>query len=97
MNSHKYNPMDDAIDSYIRQSIRNWAAQRQPRANGRARLLLVAASPASPQARPVNGIHKLLQHSFGHGKQPADPVTDSFNLNWQWAMHISYAQLRHVA
>ena len=97
MKGHNCAEMDDAIDSYIRQSVKNWAAQHQPRANGRSRLLLVAASPDAQQARPVDDFSHLFQQYLRRGKLPSDRAIDSYDINWGWAMHMSFAQLRHVA
>jgi hypothetical protein len=97
MKGHNRSDMDDTIDRYIRQSIKNWAAQNQPRPNGRARLLLVAASPASQQTSPDSSTNDLLQEYFNPNKPQSDSELDSYNINWGWAMHMSFAQLRHVA
>lgn len=43
--------MNDAIDNYLRQSIKNWAAQQKPPPNGRSRLLLVASSAVNKLTR----------------------------------------------
>ena len=43
--------MNDAIDNYLRQSIKIWAAQQKPPPNGRSRLLLVASSAANKLTR----------------------------------------------
>ena len=42
--------MNDSMDGYVRQALKNWAVEQQPPANGRARLLLLAASPSAQRA-----------------------------------------------
>jgi hypothetical protein len=41
---------DDLMDRYIEQSLKNWAAQKQPQAGKRSQLLLIAASQDREQA-----------------------------------------------
>jgi hypothetical protein len=97
MKGHNRFEMDDALDIYVRHGIKNWAAQYQPRSNGRACLLLVAASPASQQSRQDDGTNNLLQQSYRRDEFPADNVIDSYNFSWQWAMRMSFTHIRHVA
>jgi hypothetical protein len=51
MRDHKTNEFNDLMDGHIRRCLKNWASQQQPPESGRARLLLVAASPASKWER----------------------------------------------
>jgi len=97
MKGHNCVEMDDAIDIYIRHSIKNLAVQYQPRSNGRARLLLVAASPASQQTQQVNGSNTISRQSFRPEEHLAENAIDSYNFSWQWAMRMSFTHIRHVA
>lgn len=87
--------MSDAIDSYIQQAIKNWAAEQQPPANGRARLLLLASSPSA-------------QRSFYESQQTVSkelnlPTTgqsnlasDLYDLPYLLAVQLTYTTLRRV-
>lgn len=85
------------MDVYIRQGIKNWAAQHQPPANARARLLLVAASPAFQQAHSFDRSTDLSQDNWEQGLRTADRSLEECTTNWMWAMHLSYTHIRHVA
>lgn len=83
------------MDGYIRQSLKNWASEHQAQPNGRARLLLVAASNQRQQTAG-----KLLQEK---GKEvvinrtsPVDQAMGIYNLPWLWVAHISLTPIRSV-
>lgn len=96
MKGHNLNEMGDAMDVYIRRGIKNWAAQNQAPDNGRARLLLVAASPDFQRTNAERS-KSLLRDIFEHSQQPEDRSIDLYDINWLWAMHMSFAHIRHVA
>lgn len=47
--------MDDPMDRYIRHSLKNWAAQQRLPAEGRQRVLWLAASQQAGPARESRG------------------------------------------
>jgi hypothetical protein len=89
--------MSDSMDRYVRQALKNWAVRHQPPANGRARLLLVAANPASQQVHLVNEYKYKLRDLFNRGEQPQDPRIELYNLPLLWAGHVSSTPIRRVA
>ncbi len=85
----KYTPTDP-LDSSIRQALKSWAASRRLPAKGKARLLLVAASPNSFQARSSEGIDdkhlkrvKLLEGILERRAR------ESTVNPWLWGQHPS--------
>jgi len=95
MRDHEFYEVNDAIDSRIRRDIKNWAAQQQPPANGRARLLLVAA--ANPvvnepwQSNRVAGRLDDLAAEFTGSMAAINP----FQQSW-WTMHLTLVPVRHM-
>jgi hypothetical protein len=89
--------MSDAIDSYIQQALKNWAAKQQPPANGRARLLLVASNPASQQVLLAKGCKYTLLDFFNQCIQSSEPAMESNNPPLSWADHVSSTPIRRVA
>jgi len=89
--------MNDAMDSYIQQALKNWAAKQQPPANGRARLLLLAANPASQQVHLVKESNTTWRDFFNRCVQPSDPAIELNNPPLLWAGHMSSTPIRRVA
>jgi hypothetical protein len=87
--------MNDAIDGYIQQALKNWAAEQQPPANGRARLLLLAASPSAQRVYFENEQAASLDITkpvVGH----TNPVSDFYDLPYLLAVQLTYTTLRRV-
>lgn len=89
--------MHDPIDAYICQGMKNWAAQHHPPANGRARLLLSATSPATPRRCPLREETNWLLRWLQRDASIADQAIELYNLPWLWAVHMAFAPLRRVA
>lgn len=90
--------MNDAVDVYIRQGLKNWAARKQPPASGRARLLLKAASLASifeqPQPREkINArfIHPALARSL------SGQIVDPIGQTMVWSLQVTFMPMRLMA
>ena len=93
--------MNDSMDRYIGQSLKNWTAQKQPPANSRARLLLVAASQPTPR-EPVDQPHQFLSRSDHDGhfeplasnRPPAERVIAPLPQPTLWPMHVALFPFR---
>lgn len=87
--------MNDAMDGYVRQALQNWAAEQQPPANGRARLLLLAASPSAQRA-----YYESRQGSSIEPTQTVsnsiNPVSEFYDLPLLIAVQLTYTTLRRV-
>jgi len=87
--------MRDATDAYLKQALKNWAAEQQPPENGRARLLLIAASP--PREQAVHDPAKKLFTDLSRSSQsPSDQAMQIYNLPWLWAAHFSLTPIHRV-
>jgi hypothetical protein len=87
--------MSDAIDGYIQQALKNWAAQQRPPANGRARLLLLASSPSAQRAY----YERQQATSLDTDKTVAGQTnlaSDFYNLPYLLAVQLTYTTLRRV-
>ena len=85
MKNHNLTGMNDATDVYIRQSLKNWAAQQQPPENGRARLLLIASASATKIDRFVSrkdANKPLVPQPATH--QPSFWAIESMNRTMDW-------------
>ncbi len=87
--------MKDAIDIYIRQALKNWAARQHPASNGRARLLLMAALPASQQAKSPNKTN-AVKYAHRPLNVSADQVVKQYYMSWMWVIHTTYAPFTRV-
>ncbi len=87
--------MNDAMDSYIQQALKNWAADQQPPANGRARLLLLAASP-SAQRTYYESQQAASRDNTKPVSKPVNPVSDFYDLPLLVAIQMTYTTLRRV-
>jgi hypothetical protein len=95
MKEHNEHIPEDPLDSILRQELKSrFSSQRSP-ANGRARLLFLAASPRSVQENALSRLY-------------ADPVVemdpnllsrnvDPFNITWKWVLSFSTVPIRHLA
>ncbi len=83
------------MDAYIRQSLKNRVSEQQPRPNGRARLLLVAASIQREQQ--VSGRTRDIDRnrSIPH-PSPVDQAMKIYNLPGLWIAHVSLTPIRSV-
>ncbi len=87
--------MNDAMDGYLRQALKNWAAEQQPPANGRARLLLLAASPSAQRAYYENQQALSLEHAQRVDLH-VNPASEFYDLPWLLAVQLTYTTLRRV-
>lgn len=90
--------MDDDMDLYLSRCLKNWAAQQQPPANQRARLLLLATAPA-PEYFDESDLDPLVvPKRFTAPREFFHPYVDRsvtpFSL--VWAFHIPMAALRMI-
>ena len=87
--------MRDATDAYLKQALKNWAAEQQPPETGRARLLLIAASP--PREPAVNYPEKKLFTDLSRSSQsPSDQAMKIYDLPWLWVANFSLTPIRRV-
>jgi hypothetical protein len=87
--------MRNSTDAYLRQALKNWAADQQPPENGRARLLLLAA--ALPQEQTAHYSEaKLFMNLSRSSQTPSDQAMQIYNLPWLWAAHFSLTPARCV-
>ena len=89
--------MNDAIDNYLRQSLKNWVAQQKPPPNGRSRLLLVASSTAHKLMRLGD---KFEQRShFVPKKSAPQPIPfwlfEPMNRSVLWSLDIADLPIRN--
>jgi hypothetical protein len=87
--------MNDAMDSYIQQALKNWAAEQQPPANGRARLLLLASSP-SAQRSYLENQHAAIPNVTRAAVKHLNPASDFYDLPYILAVQLTYTTLRRV-
>jgi hypothetical protein len=86
------------MEAYIRQGLKNWAAQQHPPDNGRARLLLVAAS--SPSQQDQNSDAGRGVNTSSTASRPRSSFTDdvfqSQSQTWFWILHMTLTPMRHL-
>ena len=82
--------LTDPLDTSIRQALKNWAASRRLPANGKARLLLVAASPNFYQSRSFQEIDEkqLRRVKLLEGILERRARESTVNP-WLWGQHPS--------
>jgi len=87
--------MSDAVDSYIQQAMKNWAAEQQPPANGRARLLLLASSPSAQRSfyESQQAVSKEMNYPISGQSHPA---SNFYDLPYLLAVQLTYTTLRRV-
>lgn len=88
-NEHK----NDPLDSFIKNEMRNWSAKQSSPSNGRARLLLLAASPQSIQDKALEGLYRK-NSVVDQGL--SDLEIDPFNHPWMWVLSLSSNTIRHL-
>jgi len=87
--------MRDTTDAYLKQALKNWAAEQQPPENGRARLLLIAASPLrEPTAQDPE--KRLFTNLSRSSQAPSDQAMQFYNLPWLWAAQFSLTPTSRV-
>lgn len=93
--------MDDPMDRYIGQSLKNWAARKRPPANGRARLLYIAASPSTtPEPVIQNKLVLTRADRDGHfvplasNRSPAERMIGPFSQPRLWPLHVALFPLK---
>jgi hypothetical protein len=87
--------MRNSTDAYLRQALKNWAADQQPPENGHARLLLLAASPPPKQAVQQTG-KQITTDYARYSRTPSDQAMQIYNLPWLWVAHFSFTPIRRV-
>ena len=90
--------MRDSSDIYIRQTLKNWAAEQQPPENLRARLLLIAASgqfekSSQKQAKQANRSRIDL---VNQNQTAIDQMMQLHNSPLLWGSHLSLTPIRQV-
>jgi hypothetical protein len=83
------------MDAYIRQSLKNRVSEQQPHPNGRARLLLVAASIQREQQVVSTTRDTERDRAFRH-PSPVDQAMKIYNLPGLWIAHVSLTPIRSV-
>ncbi len=83
------------MDAYIRQSLKNSVSEQQPRSNGRARLLLVAASIQREQQPVYKPKYKERDLAIPR-PSPVDQAMKFYNLPGLWIAHVSLTPIRSV-
>jgi hypothetical protein len=97
MRDHNTDNLNDPMDAYIRQGLKNWAAEEPPPTHVRTRILLVAASPLSQQEPRNSGVDEFgnLKTLFSENFPP-DARLDAFKQPWFLAFHSSLSVMRHL-
>lgn len=88
--------INDPMEDIIRRGLKNWAAQIHPPDNGRARLLLVAASPAYQQDQSLGAEQSEKISSAASGPAILDSVFQSQSQTWFWILHMTLTPARHL-
>ena len=85
------------MDAYIRQGLKNWAAEQEPPANLRTRVLLIAASPLSQQMPRIRHVDEYgCLKPFTSEVSFSYPRFDPFKQSWFLAFHSALSPLRHL-
>jgi hypothetical protein len=87
--------MNDAMDGYIQQALKNWAAEQKPPVNGRARLLLLASSPTAQGAYFEKQQSARLDNTRPVNKT-IFPAPGFCDLPYLFAVQLTYTTLRRV-
>ena len=94
----------DYADVFIRQTLKNWAASKQPPVHGRARLLLFAKSWSSIEqsevAQPIFQVALNLYKHLAHRStilSTPERFVEPINQNRLWLLHISPFLLSNLA
>ena len=87
--------MNDVMDGYIRQALKNWAAEQQPPTNRRARLLLLASSPSAQRAYFENQQAASLDITKPVSRS-VNPASDFYDLPLLLAVQLTYTTLQRV-
>lgn len=97
MKDHNSDNNNDPMDNYIRQEIKNWAAQETPPAHVRTRILLVAASPLSQQVRSSSqeDMYRRIIPLASEFSLP-NQVMDPFKQSWLLVLHPSLIPHRYI-
>lgn len=97
MKAHDRSEMNNPSEGHIRQSLKNWASRHKPPANGRARLLLVAASTTSPRAQTGTQKEKSSYLDFFKTiESPSDRAIGLQTFPWLLAAQFSFTPHRRV-
>lgn|GEM_PF-2570047 len=90
--------MNDVRDSYIRQSLKNWAARHQLPANGRSRLIWSVATGRTEPHRKQRSARSNVRDGFLYRTNP-NPYWDyePFSYTRLWMLHMTLTTLLHLA
>ena len=82
--------MNNLLDAYIRRSLKNWADRHDPPANGRARLLLLAATSV-PKVAHIPSFRKLDRRPFTRTTTSlaSSLAAEKFHNNWLWMFQVA--------
>ena len=83
------------MDAYIRQYMKSHVSEQQPRPNGRARLLLIAASIQREQLVAKQPADRVRDLSAARSS-PVDQAGKIHNLPLLWAVHVYITPIRNV-
>jgi hypothetical protein len=93
--------MNDPMDRYIGQSLKNWAAQQQPPANLRARILFGVASkpaPSEPHKQPEQFLsrsdHDGHFEPLASNRSPSERMIAPFSQPTLWPLHVALFPFR---
>lgn len=97
MKDHKNHNLNDSLDTYISQCLKNWAARQSPPSNSRARLLLSAASPHVPVEKPSTPLTDDRIYHLGMGEYLAsERMASQYSHPWLWVLQLSLNPIRHL-
>lgn len=85
---------NDPLDAYIKNELHIWSVRQKPPSNGRARLLLLAASPPSVQDKALESLYSKPKRVVDQGL--SDLEIDPFNHPWMWVLSLSSNPIRHL-
>ena len=96
MRDHKTNDINDLMDGHIRRCLKNWGSQQQPPESSRARLMLVAAAPASKQEK-LSSWKETSTYYVPHDshRPPSFWASESNNRSLVMLLDLTLIPLRH--
>ena len=82
--------MSNLLDAYIRRNLKDWADRNDPPANGRARLLLLAATSV-PKMAHVPSFRKLDRRPTSRATTSlaSTLAAETFHNNWLWMFQVA--------
>lgn len=82
--------MSNLVDVTIRQALKDWVGQSNPPSNGRARLLLLAAT-STPKVAHVSSFRRFDRQSTSRNAASlaTNMVTEMVQTPWLWMFHLA--------